>query len=1736
IFIVARVLTTRGFAAFRPGINLRAIVTWLAVVSLTLMVIYSALLARLLFTQSMAGSYQGPKAPITLYDPPSSDVTNMTWPLIVEFQDMSVNKSWNVMQPTNDAIYDIYYILAMKPTAFYPISGRDMLFALRIILRLSQCGLMSSLLLLNTYWCQHVEVLVDEGNFMSKSEMFMYWVFAGVVLVLPMAVLLGIGFGKSDWNAASNGSDVCLLLLGLVVIVGYILTCRRLQALERDSRNVNGGETSTTLQLAYYIYCVYWLLGSFGAIMILGVLYKFKLIEPANYPVLAQAINDLQGSLWSTLVIMVYPAAMFLLYPSVDVLTRPENDPGSRFQKRDKKSVKDAKRIRESLYLDGEASNSVENHSSLHGLTTRPSLTLQQQQHVQKQILHDQQQFINYRRERMGSLTAAVNEMQLIEEEESRAESIEMSRQLSASQKPSLEESQVAYKDRSWGDKTNETEYQYGSGTDSYMATNPNAYETKEGAKLQWMGQHIDKDRAGLIVNLEMTLPPDQQQPTYTWNKSPSPTMSPTSTYEISIPMDTTTTPSNADPSSGVPAPASAHATTTSSTSKSTPFKPPAPLTGILKTRNSTGSTRSSAGQNPFELATLASSRAPLSHVTPVYGARTSSVQPQTVASPRRSSENAPVKRRASNPSKSSSPTSNPVSDSPSPSPSVQQRRSNVTARVDASALALAALQQPFQHHPNLPSTPPFKSRSSRDGSEGVEIDYFGIQSAPVDTPYSTSTPNEIQQSTMSPPMTGFLMADPYPSAGTRFDQDISTTLSLSDSQEDMMAGIDSYSKRSGSSGSSKKYKAPPPPIPTGGSVSSSYRSTDFRSSIPTTPTTPTTPPGVRPRRSVDAVVDRRLLEMAGRMYEDHVVPAHILQSASAKSSPHSETPPTPTTSRQPQQPTEPVSPPPPRTMSPPLKSPHRVRESFENRAQGSQDPSTPPSPASTASPTIQSSSTLPRPLTPAWYESKTNFASTNEVLNHYNAVMRGGSFHKLEQQQQLQQQEQQQQRGGNDNNYYNRAVGPLDTVGPEYTYTQTPTIPAPVARPSIPQQYPLQERMGSADSFGVVRRSSSSRKPFESDIKPIAPPVELSLTHQVPHRLQPQVDRHSFMMPSESISVYSTWTGDLSDVTNTSGEVSVGAFADRKSSVHHHPKGSSGGSSDKGLTDHSDEHDVRKSHASAYSMGSSFGAGGSSPRQSAGGYSNYSNNSGPLNVSATLSSAGGLQHPQGSPSSSKRQSGPSKKRGSGSGSGSGHSSFTGSGGNGAAVIGTPIANKMNMMRLSAFGPGEEDVDVGPTRKRGSDAGVETSRDLYLEETDPTSEEMEKVIQQEWMDRRAAVKKDSKNRLEQLQKQQALEDQRREKEQREQEQRQQVQEENPAGRRRQEHMEEPYSLNSVYFKSSAELELGLSDPSLSSSSAMVSTVVAEPSYMFARQAQNISSSHPETSGESVTASSVTTVTTPTTAVTTPSPHPSQPSSRPPTVSPTQPFFPSPTLSRTDIQTQDNLQGAHDEEMYIRSPTYGSPYANHQNQLYYDSVDSIATLRDNRGAFSSPSGVPGQFQHRHQLSASSSPAPIGPVSAAPSPTPSFSSASQRYQRYQQQQSAVGSTSPTPLSSYPVYQHTLGSPASPRSAGSPSPQSYYTSSSPHSPTGVSLTVLGPSQYRITTAAGGEGMPGSPGHPSEDGDDVGSRSRSPVRRTSSRMTNLTNAESEYQWESAELNHHRWEMLENANTHHRK
>lgn len=140
--------------------------------------------------------------------------------------------------------------------------------------------------------------------------------------------------------------------------------------------------------------------------------------------------------------------------------------------------------------------------------------------------------------------------------------------------------------------------------------------------------------------------------------------------------------------------------------------------------------------------------------------------------------------------------------------------------------------------------------------------------------------------------------------------------------------------------------------------------------------------------------------------------------------------------------------------------------------------------------------------------------------------------------------------------------------------------------------------------------------------------------------------------MPSESISVYSTWTGDLSDVTNTSGEVSVGAFLDRKhASTLHYSRRKSGDKLHGGPGSHLSTSSVGTIHQALHGSGGSGSGNGSGgngsggngsggeemrksqyslgsygSRASAGNYSNYSNHSsgsgGPLTVSGPLSEA----------------------------------------------------------------------------------------------------------------------------------------------------------------------------------------------------------------------------------------------------------------------------------------------------------------------------------------------------------------------------------------------------------------------------------------------------------------------------------------------------------------------------------
>ncbi|KAF9355987.1 hypothetical protein BGX34_010164 [Mortierella sp. NVP85] len=1722
IFIVARVLTTRGFAALKPGFNTRAIVTWFACTSLTLMTTYSAMLAYLLYKESMAGVYVGPKAPSN-FEP--ATLTTFTFPLTVSFSDMSNHPEWDISQVALSDGQSPYYILSMKPTALYSIGSIHFLFALRLVLKLSQCGLMACLLLLNTYWCHHVEALVDEGNFMSKTEMYTYYVLAGLSLFAPVGAYLGVGFGFNDWRLAWRASDVCLLIIGVGIIVGYALTCIRLRALERDSRNVNGGDTSTTLQLTYYVYCVYWLIGSMIVIMLLGILYKFTLVNPDLYPVRARAINDLQGALWSTVIIMVYPAAMFLLYPSVDVLTQPSNDPGSRFPSRVRRTVRDAKRIRESLYLEGDSLNGADggNHSSQHGLTISPGHSNRSSESGQPHTPQPQRfsfSYEPYRRERMGSITAMVNELQLIREEEGAGtESVELARIpgslsdqkegipiIHSTRAPSMDGKTVT----EVSPKSDITEIRKKSGSFTRNRNETKDVEEQSRAGTTWSEQTIAQDNHSHDDNKNDFI-------------VAIPAAAAAATVSVMSKYDSKVAPLS-DPDQQKPATLS---TTVSPSKSATPIKPAtsskppvAPLTGILKTRNST--------QSPPDQAGGAILPAPQSATTPTIGKRMSSMQgAQHAIGSRKSAEYAPVKRKNSTSSSTSkSPPAVSVSapntpvDPPLPSPASQQRRSNVTARVDAGALALAAQQQ---HHLFQQSHQrAAKSRSSRDG---IEVDYFGLRKPSSDGSATTPPPlpyepqmQVIQSMNISPEMTGFLMADPYPSAGTRYNEGDGDQDMVSDTQSEGGHG-DSYKRAGGNVNCSKKYKAPPPPIPIDAANARSTERVVGVSTAPATPTTPTTPLGVRPRRSVDTVVDPQILEMAGKMYEDHVIPEHVMQAMSRT------TPSTPSTlpatspeapvvhaikiatpgppvrvvsesSAPPQSPIQPNQQSPPqqyqRVVSPPAKSPYRARESFESRitqggpsATGSphipgQGIATPPSPTSTASPTITSTTTLPRPLTPAWYETKTNSASTNDVLHRYNAVTRGNY---QQQQQQPQPQQQQAQPSGNKLLFYDESpIGPLDDAAPTPHDHQQQQQQQEGER--YRESYLPQPRMGSADSFGVVRTRSSGGKDDEQRYQ----------QHQVVQRTpqhQQQIDRHSFMMPSDHLSAH-TWTGNLSDVTtNTSGEVSVGAFVDRKHPHQQHYRRKSGDESE------AKDRDVRKSQASAYSMGSCFGVGSSAgSRQSAGAYSNYSSNSGfgsgSIFVSGSLSAVGQA----GSGSSEalltvasgalhKQHSGPLKKRSSDHRGGHGSlnessGSSTGGSSHGHGHEGgskethlSDAPSRMNSVRLSAFGPGEDEED-------GTLTG-DTNMDMQM------SLELERKIQQEWLDRRAAVKKDSKTRLEQLHKQHQ--------EQAEQEQQNQQ-------RLQQRDRQQRY----LQFQMDQEREVQEgAHPSSRAESTHMSVNAASP-------------------GDSAISSPSTIATSGTTEPPSPSPNSqfmyssaSAPASRPYESTTSSSYEPRQVGRTQGLESEYAVRAEeNDDEGSNALMQSSTSYALHRQSrnklatpqnaltlqqplqtpnpslLHYDSVDSIATIR---ATHRYPSVSPSPSSPSPQRPASSRSGPSSPSSPSPSPM------LQRPLYGQHHQPQQGFYPPQPH-----YQQ-------PRSQQPPSP-------------GASISQVGPSQYRIVpdNLAQRERV-GATG--ATDGEDPASRSMSPVQRTSSRLTNLTSTGSDYQWESAELNQHQWEML---------
>ncbi|KAG0314897.1 hypothetical protein BGZ97_008856, partial [Linnemannia gamsii] len=1023
----------------------------------------------------MAAYYTGPTMEERQLHP-------LTFPLSLNFTDLAGNATWTVDTKANIPGEQFYHVLAMKPSALYSDENLYYQVCLRIMLKASQGGLLASLLLLNTYWCKHVEALVDEGNFMSNAEKYLYWVLAVFSLIVPVTTMSVLALGFGDKTRGGNISDLLLLIGGTAVLICYVITCRRLRALERDSRNVNGDDTSVTLQLSYYVYCIYWLIGSMVFIFVIGLMYRFdeEILKPQCNPVKAQIVSDLEGATWNTVLVMVYPAAMFLLYPSVDVLTKPANDPAPHFQKRVRRVVKDAKRFRESLYLDGglggngggsgdsgSGINGVSpQHSSLHGLSTNSGVALRpigdngqaQGQNDQAQQQQHGQQGYSYiepkRRDRMDSLTAVASEMHMIEQEPSPDGSKQGSWTGANAAIDQDIERGTAYKSKS--DNNNNLRAglsRRDSGSPSNYYEDGRDVETMK----KWLAQNGDLDRDSVIAGLEQTIQLDQHQHR-SWDYA-----APTTAATTIAPPKVTTTPASPDISSTAPRrPSGEHYAMTStssssnnhsaSSSKSTGAsgKPAgAPLTGILKTRNSTSSTRSSFGQNPFEQQqAVAAANMGMGH-TPVYGVRTSSVQPQNqtaAAGSRKSTENMPVKRRASNSGASKSntavtgpsPTLMSSTDSSSPSPtSQQQRRSNVTTRMDAGALAIAAHQHQQQQQQQ-------KGRSSRDA---MDIDYFGLRKTSFDV-HSTATspaplPYEPQGQNvppldmiMSPTMTGFLMADP--------------PFSMS---------------------SANNSRTPPPP---------------------------TTAPPPRPRHEDTAPLFSPIPPPPSQQQQQQTTTAPSQATSSAIPARHEPQP-----LFLPELPqripiTPSSSPPQHRVMTPPAKSPYRVRESFETRMaahsnytnpntynptpsttptatgtstapssvagrdaggggggiQGpsaSSSPTSAPSVASTTSPTILSATTLPRPLTPAWYETKTNFfssstvpgtSSTNDVLNHYNAVTRGGSYHQKQQlmvaeeeKRRIQQQQQQQQSQFQNISpqeqqqpyYMQPSVGPLD-------------------------------------------------------------------------------------------------------------------------------------------------------------------------------------------------------------------------------------------------------------------------------------------------------------------------------------------------------------------------------------------------------------------------------------------------------------------------------------------------------------------------------------------------------------------------------------------------------------------------------------------------------------------------------------------------------------------------------------
>ncbi|KAG0230460.1 hypothetical protein BGW42_000937 [Actinomortierella wolfii] len=885
VFILARVFTTRGFAAFKPGFNTRAVATWLAVSSLAFLVVYEGIMAYIQYKQSMGAYYNTEPFEQVMSNnrDTSFNATNLNLPARnITLWDLSENPNWDVW---NRREFMGFFITG-KPIGLYSKSDLDLFKALKILLKLSQAGQIACLLVLNTYWCRHVEALIDEGDFMSAREKHLYYALAIIVYVLPISLTLGLGYGVGDWRKADLATDISLYTLGFLTVIAYIFTVRRLQALNRDARNVDGEDTSVTLQLGYYIYCIYWLLASMLLIIIMGIIYDIEFLSPERNPVLAQAISDLMSSFWSTVSILVYPAATFLLYPSVDVLTQPKNDPAPRFKKKDRRNVGDPKKFRESLYVSdtGRDSNSlVQGDSSILGLTniSPPTTTAAHtaassngggegdiakaeaghagnspQDRPKRYSFYDPRQH-----QHMESIDAVVSGMNTIQEAETNGNSSQSNNQR---EEAHLQSQSQAHVQASQHQHQHQQQQQYHQQFTKHPENSEVAKEQpapkstkvpkdagliptyimdkdEQEAMSRWLAQYDDVDRAGFIAGLEMTAPtrPRRSQSGQGAEKQ---SQQEAQDAQASAPSQSRTS--------------LERQSSTASATTATKSAGNVPLVGILKTRRSSsgltsvsGLERKTSNKRMTANVTAASSHAVIDYPPPLPKAPPPTTYLEKGRFP---PQGAPIFTptdpfyQQQQHSSSAALHTHSDTDNKSRTAAPKRRRSNITTRVDTPVSAAAAVAAASAQQPLIPTNTQQPHRLLTMGGSFEE-----------------------HRRQLHPAASGFLSNDPYPSVGVSPQGERGSLKweGESSNPSSRRSSVERDSSSQPPTPTSKKYKAPPPPLP----IHEIMQKHDPSASSPISSrkSTPVTPPGVRPKRSQDNVIEPHIFEIAERIYQE---------------------------------------------------------------------------------------------------------------------------------------------------------------------------------------------------------------------------------------------------------------------------------------------------------------------------------------------------------------------------------------------------------------------------------------------------------------------------------------------------------------------------------------------------------------------------------------------------------------------------------------------------------------------------------------------------------------------------------------------------------------------------------------------------------------------------------------------------------------------------------------------------